>query len=82
MDDITFCTEYVKRIDNSKGYTTKINREMTEIVINGKSIDVATMFNNKAIEGLHSSDQVGAFVYKFVRDNQELFCKPTIKLKM
>lgn len=77
MNDIEFCKEYVKRIP--RPLKTSSSMQMVKIVEDKILIPVDQMYDDLVVKELFERfsnyNFHGAFVYKFVRDNQELFVK-------
>ena len=81
---VEFCKEYVQLIaakTEAKECTKTLTTcQLKTIVLEGKSVDVELMFPDGGVKDLASArlnplGEVGAEVYKFVRDNQHLFVK-------
>lgn len=70
MTDVEFCTEFVKRIPVP--YKRKSEVELKNIVIEKIRLDPQCMFDDHAC-GVLFKCSVEMFVYKFVRDNVDLF---------
>lgn len=81
---IEFCKEYVRLIaaktEAKQCCNTLTTIQLKLIVLEGKSINAERMFPDEGVKKLISArlnplGEVGAEVYKFVRDNQHLFVK-------
>lgn len=75
MNDIEFCVEYIKRTPRPLKNKTTI--QMVSIVEKGQYVELEEMFNDDQVNELYiknsKNNHVGAFVYKFIRDNQDSF---------
>lgn len=70
MEQKDFCVACAERI--KKPFKTKSDIQIYKICIEGIKIPVDQMFDDKDVYALFKNT-VWADVYKFVRDNQEIF---------
>ena len=74
MEDKDFIIEFVKRIPRiSSSMKVGINIHLVNIVERKQSMLVTEMFTDEFLEEVLGKASVTADVYKYVRDNQEVF---------
>lgn len=66
-----FCIDMASRIGPNN---QKTHKQFRDIVLNGISIPVETMFDDRAVDHLFGTSGFDV-AYKFARDNQHLFAK-------